>query len=60
MLIVHFKRTLERIHYTIKVIEIFLNLICMSFTFFLISSFLLIYIIIIEEQGKNGYFISNN
>jgi len=60
MLIVHFKRTLERIHYTIKVIEIFLNLICMFFTFFLISSFLLIYIIIIEEQGKNGYFISNN
>lgn len=60
MLIVHFKRTLERIHYTIKVIEIFLNLICIFFTFFLISSFLLIYIIIIEEQGKNGYFISNN
>jgi hypothetical protein len=60
MLIVHFKRTLERIHYTIKVIEIFLNLICMFFTFFLISSFLLIYDIIIEGQGKNGYFISNN
>lgn len=60
MLIVHFKRTLERIHYTIKVIEVFLNLICMFFTLFLISSFLLIYVIIIEEQGKNGYFISNN
>jgi hypothetical protein len=53
MLIVHFKRTIERIHYTIKVIEIFLNLICRYFTLFLISSFLLIYIVIIEEQGKN-------
>lgn len=60
MLIVHFKRTIERIHYTIKVIEIFFEFNIYVFTLFLISSFLLIYIVIIEEQGKNGYFISNN
>jgi hypothetical protein len=55
-----FKRTIERIHYTIKVIEIFFEFNIYIFTLFLISSFLLIYIVIIEEQGKNGYFISNN
>jgi hypothetical protein len=32
----------------------------MFFTLFLISLFLLVYVIIIEEQGKKGYFISNN
>jgi hypothetical protein len=56
MLIVHFKRTLERIHYTIKVIEIFLNLICMFFTLFLISSFLLMGVIIIEEKEKRIFY----
>ena len=55
-----YKNYRQGINYTIKVIEIFLNLICIFFTLFLISSFLLIYIVIIEQQGKNGYFISNN
>jgi hypothetical protein len=55
-----FKGTIERIHYTIKVIEIFFEFNIYVFTLFLISSFLLVYFVIIEEQGKNGYFISNN
>lgn len=59
MLFVHFKRNIENIHYTIKVIEIFLNLICMFFILSYFHHFSCIYCII-EEQGKNGYFISNN